>query len=250
MTGRPPVVGSDGGAPSAAMSPADELPPIEASIDGGAFHLAAIDHALANGEIDEAGWFGGVQALIVPAYLAGDNPRAQSGHSGDEERWESARRPILAACDRSGDFLDIGCASGYLMESVQRWAADDGISLEPFGLDLAPELVGLARSRLPHWADRIWQGNALYWIPERRFDYVRTGLDYVPPHRRLDLVGHLMRHVVGRRLIVGMHNEAREGVRAEDTLTAGGYRIAGRVEVAKPDDPRVVRRAFWIDRDE
>jgi hypothetical protein len=228
--------------------PGDELPPIELSIDGGAHELAAIDAALAAGRIDEAGWFAATQALIVPAYLAGTNPRAQSGYSGDEARWEAARRPILDAVDRSGDLLDVGCANGYLMESLHRWAGADGIAIEPYGLDLSPELVQLARRRLPHWGDRIQVGNALYWVPTRRYDYVRTGLDYVPTHRRADLVAHLLRHAVGRRLIVGIYNEARTGARLEDEVAAAGYRVAGRAEVPKPDDPRVVRRAFWIDR--
>ncbi len=226
---------------------ASDLPPIELSIDRGAREWAAIDAALAAGEIDEAGWFAATQALLVPAYLAGDNPRAQSGHSGDAARWEAARRPVLAAVDVPGDFLDIGCASGHLMECVHAWAAEDGIALEPYGLDLSPELADLARTRLPHWAERIWTGNALYWQPPRHFDYVRTGLEYVPPGRRIDLVAHLLAHAVGRRLIIGIYNEARQRRATEEELAAAGYRIAGRVEVPKPGDPRVVRRAFWVD---
>jgi SAM-dependent methyltransferase len=224
-----------------------DLPPVELAVDRGAREWAAIDAALAAGEIDEAGWFERTMAVLVPAYLAGDNPRAQSGQSGDEARWEAARRPVLAAVDAPGDFLDIGCASGYLMECVHAWAAQDGVVLEPYGLDLSPELADLARRRLPHWADRIWTGNALYWQPARRFDYVRTGLDYVPAPRRLDYVAHLLAHVVGRRLIVGVYNEVREPAETEDLVTAGGYRIAGRLEWPKPGDDRVMRRVFWID---
>lgn len=29
--------------------------------------------------------------LVVPAYLAADNPRGQSGYGGDEARWKHAR---------------------------------------------------------------------------------------------------------------------------------------------------------------
>ena len=77
--------------------------------------VAAIDAALEHGEIDAAGWHRAIANIIVPAYLAGDNPRAQSGFAGDERRWEAARRPILEAVDRCGTFLDVGCASGLLM---------------------------------------------------------------------------------------------------------------------------------------
>ena len=226
------------------------MDPVEVSVDRGAREWAAIDAALATGEIDEDGWFTRVQAVLVPAYLAGDNPRAQSGHSGDDARWEEARRPVLAAVDRDGDFLDIGCASGYLMESVHRWAAEDGVQLEPYGLDISPALADLARQRLPQWTDRIWVGNALYWEPPRRFDYVRTGLDYVPPGRRGDLVAHLLDRVVDRTLIVGVYNEILEDAAWERDVERAGFRIAGRREWFKPSDRRVVRRVFWIDKEQ
>lgn len=233
--------------PSDPSTPPDPLPPIEAVKDRGWRELSTIDAAHRRGEIDDDGWFAAVGAFLVPAYLAGDNPRAQSGHGGDEVRWESARRHIVRAIDSDCDFLDVGCASGLLMESVRRWAAEDGHRVEPYGLDIAPELADLARRRLPHWADRIWVGNALTWRPPRRFDVVRTGLDYVPPPRRGDLVRHLLDHVVGRRLVIGSDNEDRNGPWYEDEVVALGYVVAGRAEVPHPD-PRVVRRVFWIDR--
>jgi hypothetical protein len=230
------------------MSTGDGLPPIEYSIDRGAEIERVINDDLRTGRIDENEWFARVNAMTTPKYLAGDNPRAQSGHSGDEARWEAARRPMLAAVDGSGDFLDVGCASGYLMESVHRWAAEDGHRLEPYGLDISPELADLARSRLPHWAERIWTGNALHWQPPRRFDYVRTGLEYVPPGRGPDLVAHLLDVAVGRRLIVGVMNEARDQPWRAEELVVAGFTIVGRREWPKPDDPRVVRRVCWLDQ--
>lgn len=130
------------------------------------------------------------------------------------------------------------------MESLCRWAAADGIELRPYGLDFSERLVALARSRLPEWADRIWVGNALYWTPPRRFDYIRTGIDYVPRDQRGDLVERLLPYC--RRLIVGMENEETGRRETEEELVALGFPIAGRVEVPHPD-PRVTRRAVWID---
>jgi SAM-dependent methyltransferase len=224
------------------------MDPVELSVDGGAREWAVIDAAYASGEIDEEGWFTRVQSVLVPVYLAGQNPRAQSGKSGGEASWEEARRPVLAAVDEPGDFLDIGCANGYLMESVYRWAAEDGVAVEPYGLDISPELADLARQRLPQWTDRIWVGNALYWLPPRRFDYVRTCLDYVPRNRRAALVAHLLDNVVGRRLIIGVYNEVAADPAVEREVVGAGCRVAGRSEWAKPSDPRVARRVFWVDR--
>jgi len=124
-----------------------------------------------------------ISAVMTPAYLAADNPRGQSGHGGDDARWTHARSLIADAIDRRGTFLDIGCASGYLMESIQRWCAEKGVAIEPYGLDIAPELADLAKSRLPHWAHRIFTGNALGWRPPMRFNFVRTCM-YVPRRRR------------------------------------------------------------------
>ncbi len=226
-----------------------EPEPIEAVKDGGWRQIAAVDAALDRGEIDEAGWHAAMRALVVPAYLAADTPWGQSGKSGTAEDWERGRRLVMDAVDADGSFLDVGCASGYLMESVRRWGHEQGLTVEPYGLDIAPELAELARSRLPEWSDRIWVGNALHWRApgDRRFDVVRTGLEYVPRRRHLDLVAHLLDAVVGRRLVIGVFTEESAERSAERVLTEAGFPITGRSEIPHPD-PRVMRRLLWIDR--
>jgi SAM-dependent methyltransferase len=154
----------------------------------------------------------------------------------------------MAAVDRDGAFLDVGCANGFLMESVRAWGIEDGYEIRPYGLEISPELAALARRRLPRWADRIFVGNAREWNAGRRFDFVRTGLDYVPPTRRRELVEHLLEHVVapGGRLIVGVFNEEKRDRRTEERVASWGFEIAGRID-AEHRDPRVANRAFWID---
>jgi SAM-dependent methyltransferase len=229
------------------MSDVDEQ--LESFKERGWRQVAAIDDALARGEIDEAGWHRAVAELIVPAYLSGDNPRAQSGHSGDERRWEAARRLLLDAVDKDGSFLDIGCANGHLMECLHAWAAEAGLALEPWGLEISPELAALARERLPQWRERIIVGNAVEWFPDRRFDFVRTSLGYAPPARREDLIRHLLEHVVARdgRVIVGVFNEEGERRACRSEVEAWGFVVSGETERPHPDTDRVVRRAFWMD---
>ena len=70
--------------------------PVELAIDGGAHEWAAMNAALAAGEIDEDGWYRWYMSVLVPIYLAADNPRAQSGHSGDE----AGGRPPAGRCCR------------------------------------------------------------------------------------------------------------------------------------------------------
>lgn len=138
-------------------------------------------------------------------YLAAAQATAQSGCSTGEAGWEIGRRPIVTAIDRSGTFLDIGCANGLLMESVVRWSEH---SIEPYGLDFAEGLVELARQRLPEWAERIFHGDALEWEAPRQFDFVRTELVYAPELRRRELAERLLGWVApGGRLIVCGYGE-------------------------------------------
>jgi SAM-dependent methyltransferase len=166
--------------------------------------------------------------VFEEAYLASNDPRAQSGFSGDEARWESARRPIVETIDRDGTFLDVGCANGYLLESIVRWSQH---RIEPYGLDFSPGLVELARTRLPQWAERIFLGDALTWEPPRSFDFARTELVYVPEERRRELVERLLSYV--GRLIVCSYGSRRRDLRTDDVgakLRSLGFEVAGELE--------------------
>jgi len=166
--------------------------------------VAAIDAAYEADEIGERGWHEAMAALVVSAYLGGETPAAGSGSSRDAEGWERARSGIAEAVEPGWAFLDVGCANGYLMESMAAWAG-----VEPYGVDISPELAELARRRLPQWADRIWVGNAAEWEPPRRFDAIRTGLDYV-------------------------ENAERGTPGVEDEIVSWGYEIAGRKRARSP----------------
>lgn len=222
-------------------------PAVESSKERAWQEVAAIDAAHKNETLDDAGWHAAMQAMVVPAYLAGDNPRAQSGSSRDAAGWERARRLLLDLVPADVSFLDVGCANGHLMESLVDWAAQAGKRLEPYGLDLSDELAALARQRLPRWTDRIWVGNALTWKPPHRFDVVRTGLDYVPPRSRPRLVERLLREVVapGGRLIIGVYNEERDQRTIEGSLTSWGFTVGGRTERPHPH-AALAYRAIWL----
>jgi SAM-dependent methyltransferase len=200
---------------------------------------------------DEA-WFEELRGRLEDKYLAGTNPRAQSGFSRDAADWAKYRGNVAACIDRSGTFLDVGCANGHLMESVREWAAGRGHAVEPYGLDMSEKLAELARARLPTWRERIFVGNALHWEPPRRFDFVRTELVYVPPPRRRGYAERLLARFVepGGRLIVCSYGSSRpEGIRAEplvDELEAWGLRIGGVEDTWSPRHPHVVTRAVWV----
>lgn len=214
--------------------------------------VAEIDAAFAAGRIDERGWHAAMAELVAPAYLAATNPFGQAGHSGDAASWDDSRGIIRHALERSGTFLDVGCASGILMESVHRWGERRGLTIEPYGLEIVPALAELARRRLPQWAGRIFVGNVRDWDPPdaARFDYVLLRPEYAPPGRRKELIRRVLTHLVapGGRLIVFVGSEEAEQRRTEAELLGPGRCAHGRVERRHPAHPGLRRRLFWIGR--
>ncbi len=211
--------------------------------------VQGIDEALSRGEIDEAAWYKAMQDLIIPKYIAAENPRAQSGHSGDAAAWERARCLVVEGVNRHGSFLDAGCANGHLMETAQLWVSERGWTIEPYGMDLSPVMIDLAIRRLPHWHDRFWVANVLDWEAPRRFDFVHIqSLDYVPLTRRRELASHLLTRICepGGRLIIGPFNEVKAEHTTEGIVVEWGYRIAGHAE-RQHRHPDIAYRAFWID---
>jgi SAM-dependent methyltransferase len=200
----------------------------------------------------EERFFAEERALCESRYLVGASPRQQSGFGRDERDWERFRRPVVAPIERDGSFLDVGCANGLLMESVVAWTREDGHVVEPYGLDISEKLVELARQRLPQWRDRIFIGNALFWEPPMRFDFVRTELVYVPDTLRRRYVDRLLDRVVapGGLVIVCSYGSSRpEGARAEpllDELRAWGLAINRVDDVVSPDHGFVITRVVSV----
>src|SRR5262245_2778802 len=188
------------------------------------------------------------QALHEAKYLAGINPREQSGFGRDGHDWERFRRVVAAPIDRDGTFLDIGCANGLLMESVVAWVRQGGYRVEPFGLDISEKLAALARRRLPQWRGRIFVGNALFWEPPAPFDFVRTELVYVPPSQRREYAERLLERFVapeGRLIICSYGSSRSEGARAEplvEEIRAWGVPIHRVDDVVSPEHGFAITR--------
>jgi SAM-dependent methyltransferase len=186
---------------------------------------------------------------LEAAYLASDDPIEQSGFHGGAVRWLAEREPILQAVEGDGSFLDIGCANGYLLECLVRWARERRIELEPFGVDIGPRLIAAARRRLPGFRDNLWVAEASDWQPPRRFRYVYTLADCVPESSLRVYVSRLLERAVEPRgrLIVGSYGSRS---RAEPPLDIVGFlesfglNVLGRAHGGAPP----ITAFAWADR--
>jgi len=190
-------------------------------------------------------WFAANRTLLEGAYLRGQTPWQQSGFGLHTARvaddWQALRRPVcgclLAALTpaqrgRPVSLLDIGCANGYLLQTCVAWAAEAGVTLDPWGLDISEPLVTLARERLPAHAQQIAVGNAWSWAPPRRFEAIRTELVYVPEPLRRRYVARLLADLLvdgGLLLVAEYAGHTPEGEIAalsiDATLQEWGYTI-------------------------
>lgn len=213
-----------------------------------------VSAALANGEIGKDEWYEVNKDYYTRLFLSSDNPRAQSGHGGDEYHYAFSHLPVVEAIHKSGTFLDVGCANGHLMEMVYKWAGAVGFELEMYGVDISEGLLELAKRRLPQWRERFYLGNAFFWQPEQKLDYIHVGgLGAVPEDDELAYFQHLMENYLapGGRLILGpvWCNGGDSRSKSIDKLLSTGITPSGYIEKTHYRYPDRLRRAVWFDKE-
>ena len=228
-----------------------ETDPVKSAINRAYRFVAEQQRLLDAGDISEFQWYDIHNKFFSEAYLSTDNPRAQSGHSGDEPSWRYSRMMVLEAIDRSGRFIDIGCANGYFLESIARWASGLPFDIEFHGVDISASLVEAAKRRNPEWRERFYNANAMHWTPPFTFDIVRTmELDFVPRDRRRAFFEHLFNGLVSPtgRLIIGPFTELTGEPQVEQDVAGWGYSASGYCYKAHQRRPELVRRLYWFDK--
>lgn len=208
--------------------------------------------ALKDGTISEEQWYRMRRDATAELYLSRDDPRGQSGHSGNAARWRYTRvLMILEALHEDGTFLDVGCANGHLIECLHNWVHGSGLNIEFYGLDFSDKIIEFARKRLPDFADRLIVGNAVTWKPDRKFDYVHAHeISYAPEHREREFLKHLLVNYLnpGGRLIIGPWAVYRDGREFEERLASWGYEPTGYLLKSHGSDTSLTRKMIWFDR--
>ncbi|MCL2775205.1 MAG: class I SAM-dependent methyltransferase [Oscillospiraceae bacterium] len=165
-----------------------------------------VNAALDNDEITKDEWYEIVNLHTTKWYLSYDNPRAQSGHGGDEYHYRFSHLPIIECLYKDGTFLDVGCANGHLMEMVHKWANAIGFDLQVFGVDISEGLIELAKKRLPQWYDNFYIANRYFWKSEIKFDYIHLmGIGGYPEYDERICFEYYMENYLadGGRMIIG-----------------------------------------------
>jgi trans-aconitate methyltransferase len=180
-------------------------------------------------------YFRVLHEAVVEFYLADPlNPYQQSGRSSGPERWEETRKILMHAVHRSGDFMDVGCANGLLLETMMAWAREAGVVLRPHGVDFVPELVELARGRFPYHRESFEVANAFFWSPNRQYDFIRTNLEYVPEQDWIPFVHRQHAAVApgGRLIVCHYRNVDEPEVDVGAILEQAGYSVRGRAQAS------------------
>ncbi|WP_240419470.1 methyltransferase domain-containing protein [Paenibacillus periandrae] len=197
-------------------------------------------------------WYEINKTYFTEHYLSADNPRSQSGHGGDEQHYFHNHFMLLDIITKSGSFIDVGYANGYLIESLNKWLNGiNTLQVDFYGLDISHELIHLAKKRLPNWKDKLYTGNAFKWIPENKFDFVCVKeLGYVPQKMEESFFEHLFNNYVAEegRLILGPYSEEKMSRELEGQLSSWGYIPSGYIERSHNKSINVARRILYFNK--
>ena len=190
---------------------------------------------------------------LEDVYLKTDDPMMQSGYDGGAKRWKEERGPIVKAIDRDGTFMDVGCANGFLLESLAAWVTlEKRWHIIPYGVDMNPGLIVEAMRRWSGIADHFWVADAWEFSPPEKFDFVYSLADCVPENFLPSYVARLLDRYVkpGGRLIMGHYgSKARriEPMNIGEVLNDYGFPVAGTMQGGKMrDHDGPVTRFAWL----
>jgi len=131
--------------------------------------------------------------------------------SGDYKEWEDKRRFIARAINDNGTILDIGCAGGFLLRSLQEWSEYE---LIPYGIDINGSAIEQSKRLFPAIKDHFLEMDLRnlaqlpsFGFPEQYdFIYLSTGDDVdILDSQWSDFIKTVILPMTQKRLILGFY---------------------------------------------
>lgn len=163
------------------------------------------------------------------------------------DTWEQMRHFISLTINKSGTFLDLGCANGFLLKCLQEWSNHD---IVPYGVDFRPEYISDAKNIFPMHTnnfktDLIKSGSTLPQNFPEKFDFIywATWLN-LDSNKYQYFIKSLKNLVKPRgRLIIGFYDWNNEKTYGRiDRLKKLGIEFDGIIE-----NPLNTEFLIWID---
>jgi SAM-dependent methyltransferase len=182
-----------------------------------------------------------------------------SGSSYKE--WEDKRKFIAEAINSDGTILDIGCAGGFFLKSLQEWSDH---KLMPYGIDVEGDFIEEAKSLFSEQKDHFAKMDVkdIRELPSigfpGQYDFVYLSLPgNIADTEWRDLLKNVIMPMATKRLVIGFYGENRFPFDS-DGWKKERERIKERVKEFEDADIGITGSAFnptkfnqaiaWIDR--
>ena len=124
------------------------------------------------------------------------------------QKWEDKRKFIAETIHSDGTILDIGCAGGFFLKSLQEWSE---FNLVPYGIDIDGIYIKKAQMLFPEQQDHfvtldvknIEQLSA-YGLPQQ-YDFVYISTFNLTKNDNIDFIQKKILPLAKKRLIIGFY---------------------------------------------
>lgn len=135
--------------------------------------------------------------------------REKNCSAGGYKAWEKKRRFIAEAINDDGSILDIGCAGGFFLRSLQEWS---DYRLVPYGIDIREDFIEAARDLFPEMSDHfaVMDIEDVGNLPNResfpkKFNFIYCSLSNIDSESWWSLFRNDMLPLAENRVIVGFY---------------------------------------------
>jgi len=185
----------------------------------------------------------------------------QNYSAGSYEDWEHKRKFIAKAINDNGTILDIGCASGFFLRSMQEWA---GYGLVPYGIDINGDFIEEAKRLFPQQEEHFVKLDVkdIVNLPSlgfpNRYDYVYLSVPGdIADAKWRTLIKTTIIPMANKRFIIGFYGSNKFPFESEE-WEKEREQIKERIEEFKKTDLGISGSVFnptkfnqaiaWIDR--